>query len=59
VLAGGKGRNTLSGGSGNDVLDITGGRRDKAACGKGRDRVKADANDKVVGCERVKRRKRQ
>ena len=57
VLVGGKGKNTLLGGGGNDVLDITGGRRDKAVCGKGSDRVKADATDRVVGCERVKRRK--
>jgi hemolysin type calcium-binding protein len=58
VLAGGRGRNRLYGGPGNDRLNIADGRKDTARCGRGRDRVRADRGDTLRGCERVTRVKR-
>jgi Ca2+-binding RTX toxin-like protein len=46
------GSNRLSGGAGADVLDAANGRRDILRCGGGRDRVSADREDRVMGCER-------
>ena len=49
-------KDTLSGGSGNDVIDVSHrpAVRDVVACGKGRDQVLADRKDTVArDCERV------
>jgi Ca2+-binding RTX toxin-like protein len=54
-LAGGKGRDRYSGGGGNDRILAADGRRERIRCGGGRDRVVADRNDRVAGCERVRR----
>jgi Ca2+-binding RTX toxin-like protein len=57
TLVGGSGRDVLLGRSGNDVLSVRDGRRDRVACGAGRDRVIADRLDVVArDCERVARR---
>jgi hypothetical protein len=42
-------------GAGNDTIDARDGQRDVIDCGSGRDSVTADANDRLVSCERVKR----
>jgi hypothetical protein len=56
-LRGGGGRNRYSGGSGNDRVFARNGKTDRVRCGKGRDRVIADRQDRVAGdCERVRRR---
>jgi Ca2+-binding RTX toxin-like protein len=55
LFAGG-GKNRLSGGGGNDRIGARNNRVDRISCGAGRDRVTADANDRVSGdCERVGR----
>ncbi|MFL5884522.1 MAG: putative Ig domain-containing protein [Thermoleophilaceae bacterium] len=46
------GSNTVDAGSGNDTIDVRNGRRDAVKCGSGRDTVKADKQDKLVGCEK-------
>jgi Ca2+-binding RTX toxin-like protein len=57
-MEGEQGRDVLNGGSGADVLDAVNedtGQRDKVVCGKGRDVVFANPNDRVAdSCERVK-----
>lgn len=54
VLTGGAGINRLMGGPGNDVLNAANRRIDIVSCGPGRrDRARADAGDRVRGCERV------
>ena len=58
-LKGGTGRDRLSGGSGNDRIDARDRRRERITCGRGRDTVLADRNDRVSrSCERVRRRSR-
>jgi RTX calcium-binding nonapeptide repeat (4 copies) len=52
-LYGGPGRDLLHGGPGNDRLNARDGRRDRVVCGRGRDVVKVDPNDRVNGCERL------
>jgi hypothetical protein len=47
----------VSGGSGNDTINVRNHKRDIVNCGRGKDRVIADKIDKLRGCERVKRRK--
>jgi hypothetical protein len=55
-LRGGPGRNVYSAGAGADRVFARNDRRDRIRCGKGRDRVVADQNDRVAGdCERVRR----
>ena len=56
LLVGGSGKDTIAGGPGRDRLRTRDHKRDVVRCGKGRDRVKADRRDKLVGCEKVKRR---
>lgn len=53
-LVAGRGRNTLLGGPGNDRLDAANGSRDVVDCGRGRDRLRADRQDRIRGCERVR-----
>jgi hypothetical protein len=56
-LVGGGGRNRLSGGAGNDTIGANNNRVDRIRCGRGFDRVRADANDRIAaGCENVVRR---
>jgi hypothetical protein len=55
-ITGGSGKDRLSGGAGRDSINSRDSRRDTVRCGPGRDRVKADAHDRVRGCERVSRR---
>lgn len=59
IHAGGAGDdgNNVDAGPGNDVINVRNGRRDSVLCGRGRDRVVADASDRLNGCERVSRRK--
>ena len=58
-LQGGDGRNVYLAGDGNDVVDSANGVREtRVNCGRGRDTVRADANDRVRGCERVFRLQR-
>jgi hypothetical protein len=55
-LSGGSGRNSYSAGSGNDVVNSANGRRERVNCGKGaKDRARADDNDRLRGCEIVRR----
>ena len=55
----GKGRDLVEAGSGNDTIDARDGERDVIRCGSGRDTVKADARDRLSGCERVNGRSRR
>ena len=55
-LFGGRGRDRLSGGRGVDSISSRGGARDVVRCGAGRDTVRADRRDRLIGCERVRRR---
>jgi Ca2+-binding RTX toxin-like protein len=52
-IDGGDGRNTYSGGDGNDAIDAANGSTERIRCGAGRDVVRADATDRLSGCERV------
>jgi hypothetical protein len=55
-LTGGGGRNRYSAGAGNDRVFAKNGKVDRVACGRGRDRVRADRKDRVAdSCERVRR----
>jgi ribosomal protein S27AE len=47
----------VDGGPGNDVINVHNQKKDYVRCGKGRDRVVADHQDRLNGCERVARRK--
>jgi Tol biopolymer transport system component len=49
-LDGGPGRDLLQGGAGPDRFDARDGRRDTIRCGGGRDVVRADARDRLIGC---------
>ena len=51
-LHGGPGVDRLDGGAGRDRLDSRDGRREVVRCGTGRDRVRADRRDRLIGCER-------
>ena len=54
-ITGGGGRDVVSGGAGRDRIDVAGGGRDVVRCGPGRDTVRADGNDRLSGCEVVRR----
>ena len=56
MLRGGRGVDRLDGGSGRDRLDSRDGRREIVRCGTGRDRVRADRRDRLIGCERKRLR---
>ena len=59
-ISAGSGRNSVFGGSGNDRINVANGQRDRVDCGRGRrDRVRADAADRVRGCERIQRIRRR
>jgi Ca2+-binding RTX toxin-like protein len=53
-IATGGGKNKVNAGSGNDNVNSANRKRDIVDCGSGRDTVRADNNDKLIGCE-VKR----
>lgn len=55
-LYGGAGRDTVQGGPGRDRIFAVDRTRDVIACGGGRDTVRADRVDRIVGCELVRRR---
>jgi activator of Hsp90 ATPase-like protein len=42
--------------AGSDRINVADGRRDVVRCGRGRDRVRADRRDRLIRCERVRRR---
>jgi hypothetical protein len=48
----GSGSNRVAGGPGKDVVNVANARRDTVNCGPGRDHVRADRADRLVGCER-------
>jgi Ca2+-binding RTX toxin-like protein len=52
-LKGGSGRNRYSGGSGRDSINSKNGRKETVRCGSGRDKVRADGFDRLIGCEVV------
>jgi RTX calcium-binding nonapeptide repeat (4 copies) len=55
-LNGGPGKDAVDAGAGNDTINARDRRRESVRCGKGtNDRVRADRNDKLIGCERVTR----
>jgi hypothetical protein len=48
----------VSGGAGNDVINVRNHKRDVVNCGSGKkDRVVADRVDKLRGCERIRRKR--
>ena len=58
-INGGQGGNRVSGGTGDDNIVAANGRREPIDCGPGRrDKVRADATDRLRGCERVSRPRR-
>lgn len=57
-LTGGGGADSFSGGDGRDRLDAADGRSERVRCGRGRDIARVDRRDRVIGCERVSRRRR-
>ena len=62
VLLGGPGadrikagpRDIVKAGTGGDRITAANGKPNRVACGKGRDRVRADRSDRLSGCERVR-----
>jgi hypothetical protein len=56
-LTGGPGKDKIDAGSGADVVNAADHSKDTINCGKGRDRATVDRNDRVRGCEKVKRRR--
>ncbi len=54
TIVGGSGSDTIVGGSGSDTIQAADGERDIVNCGAGRDRVFADGDDVLMGCELVK-----
>jgi Ca2+-binding RTX toxin-like protein len=55
---GGDGTDALFGGQGADVLNARDGQRDRADCGRGDDRARIDARDRVRGCEQIRESQR-
>jgi hypothetical protein len=55
-LYGGAGRDTMQGGPGRDRIFAVDRARDVIVCGRGRDSVRADRVDRIIGCESVRRR---
>jgi hypothetical protein len=57
-IIGGRGRDRIKGGDGNDTIRAgSDGTPDRIDCGKGRDEVVADREDRVRNCEEVSRRR--
>jgi uncharacterized protein DUF4430/hemolysin type calcium-binding protein len=56
-IVGTAGRDVVSSGSGDDVVNVRGARFDKVRCGDGHDLVRADRNDRAASdCEEVRRK---
>ena len=55
TIAGGKGTNTIRAGGGGDVVNAANGKPERVDCGTGSDRVRADMDDTLTGCERARR----
>ena len=55
AIGGGPGHNRIYGGPGNDRISSANGVAESVDCGPGRDLVRADPSDRLIGCERVKR----
>jgi RTX calcium-binding nonapeptide repeat (4 copies)/Divergent InlB B-repeat domain len=55
-LYGGAGRDIMQGGPGRDRIFAIDRARDMIVCGRGRDSVRADRVDRIIGCESVRRR---
>lgn len=55
-LTGGPGLDRMNGGPGADTIQARDGRAETVRCGPGRDRVRADPRDRLIGCEVVARR---
>jgi hypothetical protein len=53
TLTGGPGRDRIAGGAGDDVVNSLDGLADTVDCGEGVDLARADASDRLIGCERV------
>jgi Ca2+-binding RTX toxin-like protein len=57
TLTGGNGKDKFDAGGGNDTINSRDKRRETVRCGTGKkDRVTADRSDRLIGCEKVKRR---
>jgi RTX calcium-binding nonapeptide repeat (4 copies) len=56
LLSGGSGRDMIFGGRGRDRINSRDSRRDTIRCGAGADRAKADRQDRLRGCEVIRRR---
>jgi Ca2+-binding RTX toxin-like protein len=52
-LDGGKARNAYDAGAGDDRIEARNGRVETVRCGPGDDTVRADADDRLRGCEQV------
>jgi Ca2+-binding RTX toxin-like protein len=52
TLTGGAGKDSFSAGAGNDVVNSRDRVKETVNCGKGKDRVKADKKDRLIGCEK-------
>ena len=55
TIAAGKGTNTISAGGGADVVNAANNKADRVDCGTGADKVRADKEDALAGCERARR----
>lgn len=55
-ISAGPGRDLIFGGPGRDRINSRDSHRDRVRCGGGRDRVKADGQDRLRGCELIRRR---
>ena len=55
LISAGPGRDLIFGGPGRDRINTRDSTRDRVRCGGGRDRVKADRQDRLRGCEVVRR----
>jgi Ca2+-binding RTX toxin-like protein len=53
-LNGGAGKDSYSGGSGKDTITSKDGVAESVNCGSGKDKVRADKKDKLIGCESKK-----
>ncbi len=55
LIGPGPGRDRVRSGAGSDLVLAVDGTRDRISCGRGHDLARADARDRVRGCERVVR----
>ncbi len=53
IIVDSSGANRIDAGPGADSINVHNGARDVVRCGRGRDRVRADRRDKLIGCEKV------